>query len=109
VTDASQAQAGAPAPGEPRRVLYRCRTPTNFLCPCGTVARRLKKLGVEHRVERVSQRRRGRRPEIVELTGQDRVPVFVEGDEVIHDSKRILEYFDWAHSEGSERPRAEKS
>jgi glutathione S-transferase len=96
-------------PGAPRRVLYRCRTPTNFLCPCGTVARRLKKLGVEHRVERVSQRRRGRRPEIVELTGQERVPVFVEGDEVVHDSKRILEYLDWAHSEGPERPRAEKS
>ena len=35
-------------------VLYRCRTPTNVLCPCGAVERRLRKLGVEHRTERVS-------------------------------------------------------
>ena len=36
-----------------RRVLYRCRTPTNFLCPCGAVARRLGRLGLEHEVERI--------------------------------------------------------
>ena len=35
---------------------------------------------------------RVRRPEIVELTGQERVPVLINGDEVIHDSRRILEY-----------------
>jgi glutathione S-transferase len=81
-----------------RRVLYRCRTPTNFLCPCGTVERRLRKKGLEHRVERVAQRRR-LRPEIAELTKQDRVPVLVDGDEVIHDSRRILEYLDWAYAE----------
>jgi glutathione S-transferase len=77
-------------------VLYRCRTPTNHLCPCGAVERRLTKLGVEHRTERVNQRR-SRRPEIEELTGQKRVPVLVDGDEVISDSKRILEYLDHAH------------
>ena len=38
-------------------VLYRCRMPTNVLCPCGAVARRLGKLGLEHRTERVAQRR----------------------------------------------------
>ncbi len=86
---------------EPRRVLYRCRTPTNFLCPCGAVARRLKKNGLEYRTERVAQRRR-RRPEIVELTKQDRVPVLVDGDEVIHDSKRILEYVDWRYTMDSD-------
>ena len=86
---------------EPRRVLYRCRTPTNFLCPCGAVARRLKKRGVEYRTERVAQRRR-RRPEILELTKQDRVPVLVDGDEVIHDSKRILEYVDWRYTMDSD-------
>ncbi len=42
---------------EPRRVLYRCGTPTNFLCPCGAVARRLNKLGLEYRTERVRCRR----------------------------------------------------
>ena len=77
-------------------VLYRCRMPTNFLCPCGAVERRLKKLGVEHRTDRVAQKRSSR-PEIQELTGQNRVPVLVDGDEVISDSKRILEHIDRAH------------
>ncbi|HEX2359841.1 MAG TPA: glutathione S-transferase N-terminal domain-containing protein [Solirubrobacterales bacterium] len=80
-----------------RRVLYRCRTPTNFLCPCGTVARRLKKRGLEYRTERVALRGKDR-PEIVELTRQERVPVLVDGDEVIHDSRRILEYVEWAYT-----------
>ena len=81
-----------------RRVLYRCRTPTNFLCPCGAVARRLKKRGLEYRTERV-RRRRSSRPEIVELTKQSRVPVLVDGDEVIHDSKRIRQYLDWKYGD----------
>jgi glutathione S-transferase len=78
------------------RVLYRCRTPTNFLCPCGAVERRLRKHRLEHRTERVAQSRRSR-PEIEELTRQRRVPVLVDGDEVIHDSKRILQYLEWRY------------
>jgi glutathione S-transferase len=77
-------------------VLYRCRTPTDVLCPCGTVARRLRKLGLAHRVERVAQRR-GDRPEVVELTGQNRVPLLIDGTEVVHDSKRIVEYLRWRY------------
>jgi glutathione S-transferase len=77
-------------------VLWRCRIPTNVLCPCGAVERRLRTLGIEHRTERVPFNRRAR-PEIVELTGQSRVPVLVHGDEVIHDSKRIIEYLAHAH------------
>jgi glutathione S-transferase len=42
--------------------------------------------------------RRSDRPEIVELTRQERVPVLVDGEEVIHDSKRILQYLDHAHA-----------
>jgi glutathione S-transferase len=72
-------------------ILYRCSTPTNWLCRCGTVARRLRKQGIEFEQVRVPQRRK-RRVEIVELTGQDWVPVLVDGEEVIHDSHRILEY-----------------
>ena len=78
-------------------VLMRCPTPTDYLCPCGAVSRRLRKLGVEHRVERVPYRRRGTRPEVEELTGQSRVPLLIEGDEVIHDSRRIVEYLEWKH------------
>lgn len=87
---------------EPAVVLYRCRTPTNYLCPCGAVARRLAKLEVPYRTERVSQRR-GDRPEIVELTGQRHVPVLVDGDEVIHDSKRIIQHLERVHGERGAR------
>ena len=76
--------------------LYRCQTPTNYLCPCGAVERRLKKLGLEHEVERVALRRISR-PEIEELTRQNRVPVLVDGEEVVYDSKRIMEYLDWRY------------
>ena len=91
----------AQGPGPREVVLYRCRTPTNWLCPCGAVERRLRKVGLEHRTERVAQRRSGR-PEIEELTRQRRVPVLVDGDEVIHDSKRILQYLAWAHGKRDE-------
>jgi glutaredoxin 3 len=82
----------------PRLMLYRCRTPTNVLCPCGAVARRLAKHGLEYSTERVPYSRKDR-PEILELTKQSRVPVLVDGDEVIHDSKRIREYLDWKYGE----------
>jgi hypothetical protein len=81
-----------------RLVLYRCPTPTNVLCPCGAVARRLGRLELDYRTERVPYRR-GSRPEIVELTRQRRVPVLVDGQEVIHDSRRIIQYLDWKYGE----------
>lgn len=89
-------EAGTAEDAGERRVLYRCPTPTNFLCPCGAVARRLKRQGVPYRTERVPYRRSDR-PEIVELTRQRRVPVLVDGDEVIHDSKRINQYLEWKY------------
>jgi glutathione S-transferase len=84
-------------------VLYRCRMLTNVLCPCGAVARRLRKLGIEHRTERVAQRRSDR-PEVVELTGQNRVPVLVDGNEIVHDSKRILQYLEYAYGDAAGEP-----
>jgi glutaredoxin 3 len=77
-------------------ILYRCRTPTNWLCRCGTVARELRKRGVDFEEVRVAQQRR-HRVEIDELTGQRWVPVLVDGEEVIHDSHRILQYLRSAH------------
>lgn len=91
-------------------VLYRCPTPTNVLCPCGTVERRLRRLGIEHRTERVPYGRK-RRPEIEALTRQRRVPVLVDGEEVVHDSKRIVQYLEWRHGEGeqpAEQPSGER-
>lgn len=73
--------------------LYRCVTPTDRFCPCGKVARELKSAGIEFETERVGiSHKQEKRVEIVELTGQPRVPVLVEDDgTATHDSKRIVE------------------
>ena len=78
--------------------LYRCSTPTNWLCPCGKVARTLARQGVEFEQVRVEQRARNR-PEIEELTGQRRVPVLDIDDQLICDSRRILEYLEFRRQE----------
>ncbi len=73
-------------------VLYRCRTPTNWLCPCGRVARELKAAGVDDVKEiRVPWRGRDRR-EVQLLTGQHHVPVAVLEGDAICDSRRIVEH-----------------
>ena len=54
--------------------------------------------GIEFEEVRVPFLKRDR-PEVEELTGQRWVPVLVHGDEVIHDSHRILEYLDWLERE----------
>jgi glutathione S-transferase len=84
-----------------RRVLYRCPTRTNVLCPCGAAARKLKRLGLEFETRRLPYRR-SERPEIVELTGQKYLPVLVDGDEVVNDSKRIRQYLDHAYGEADD-------
>lgn len=71
--------------------LYRCKTPTDRLCPCGRVARELRRSGVEPDVVRVPWRGRDR-GEVRTLSGQDRVPLLVTGGEAICDSKRIVEH-----------------
>jgi glutathione S-transferase len=74
--------------------LYRCSTPTNWLCPCGKVARALAHEGVACEQVAVPQRR-SRRPEVEALTGQQRVPVLVIDGEAICDSRRITEYLEF--------------
>lgn len=74
-------------------ILYRCRTPTNALCACGRVARKLDQKEIEYEEVRVPYLKR-HRPEVHDLTGQRWVPVLVHGEEVIHDSRRILEYLE---------------
>jgi glutathione S-transferase len=71
--------------------LYRCSTPTNWLCPCGKVARALAREGIRFE-EVVVPLRRSRRPEVEALSGQRRVPVLVIEGEVICDSRRIVEH-----------------
>ena len=72
-------------------VLYRCSTPTDWLCPCGRVARALRRDDIDFDQVVVPQRR-SRRPEVEVLTDQRRVPVLVIGGEAICDSRRILEH-----------------
>jgi glutathione S-transferase len=43
--------------------------------------------------------RKGEREEIDALTGQDRVPLLVIGDEAICDSRRIVEHLRWRDSQ----------
>jgi glutathione S-transferase len=82
-------------------ILYRCKTPTDRLCACGKVARRLRAAGIEFDEERVAVLKRDR-DEVEELTGQQWVPVLVHGDEVVHDSHRIVEYVEWVESRAAE-------
>jgi glutathione S-transferase len=74
--------------------LYRCNTPTDWLCPCGKVARALRRDEIPFQAAAVPQRR-SRRPEVEALTGQRRVPVLVIDGEAICDSRRIVEHLEF--------------
>ena len=77
--------------------LYRCSTPTDWLCPCGRVARALRRDRIAFDTVRVPQRR-SRRPEVEALSGQRRVPVLVLEGDVICDSRRIIEHLRYRRS-----------
>jgi glutathione S-transferase len=83
--------------------LYRCSTPTNWLCPCGRVERALQRAGVEHQQVAVSQWR-SRRAEVEALTDQRRVPVLVIEGEAICDSHRIVEHLAFRNERERSRP-----
>ena len=74
-------------------VLYRCKAPTNLVCRCGKVARRMRAMEMDFDEVRVPFLKRDR-PEVEDLSGQRWVPVLVHDGDVIHDSHRILEYLD---------------
>ncbi len=83
--------------------LYRCHTPTNWLCPCGRVARELASAGYEVDEVRVPWRKEDR-DEVEDVSGQRVVPV-VELDDgtAICDSKRIVEHLAWRADQARER------
>jgi glutathione S-transferase len=74
--------------------LHRCRTPTDWLCPCGRVARDLRRRRIDYEEVRVALRKRDR-DEVEALSGQRRVPLLVLGGEAICDSPRIIEHLQW--------------
>ncbi len=80
--------------------LYRCPTPTDWLCPCGKVARALAREGIRVEEVVVSQRR-SRRPEVEALSGQRRVPLLVIDGETICDSRRILEHLEFRREQAA--------
>ena len=71
--------------------LYRCPVPTNVLCPCGKVARKLNKEGIEFETVRVPLRKAARH-DVLQLTGQTSVPVLEAEGRAVCDSKRIVEW-----------------
>jgi glutathione S-transferase len=73
--------------------LYRCRTPTDWLCPCGRVARELRRRELAVNEVRVPFRKRDR-PEVEALSGQRHVPLLVLDGDTICDSKRIVEHLE---------------
>ncbi len=77
-----------------RVVLHRCRAPTDRLCPCGRVARELRRAGMAFDEVRVEWRRRDR-DEVARLSGQRVVPLLVVDGEPICDSRRIVEHVRW--------------
>jgi glutathione S-transferase len=79
--------------------LYRCRAPTNWLCPCGRVARALRREGIPFEQVVVPQRR-SERDEVEALTDQRRVPVLVIEGEAICDSRRIVEHLEFRRASG---------
>ncbi|MGI8920368.1 MAG: glutaredoxin family protein [Solirubrobacteraceae bacterium] len=74
--------------------LYRCPTPTDWLCPCGTVARALSREEIGYQEVRVPYRKRDR-DDVVALSGQRHVPLLVIDGEAICDSRRIREHLRW--------------
>ena len=89
-------------------ILYRCKTPTNWLCPCGKVARRLQRAGIEYDEVRVELRRRDR-DEVDELSGQRWVPLLSHGDDTVHDSHRIVEFVDYLEAREPEPASRERA
>jgi len=83
--------------------LYRCSTPTDWLCPCGRVARALRREGIAYEAV-VMPQRRAARADVEELTGQRRVPVLVLDGDAICDSRRILEYLEFRRRQAPASP-----
>lgn len=75
--------------------LFRCRTPTDWLCPCGKVARALRRHGHEYDEIRVPFRQAHGRDDVIAMTRQRHVPVAIVDGDAICDSKRIVEHLEW--------------
>lgn len=74
-------------------------------CPwCAAARQGLANVGVDYEIVEVD-RDRSRRDAIIELTGQDLVPVLVDGETVVWDSRRIVRYL-YSTYDGAARARS---
>lgn len=74
-------------------------------CPwCAAARQGLANVGAEYEVVEVP-RERSERSEVLELSGQPLVPVIVDGDTVVWDSRRIVRYLYETYG-GAERTRS---
>jgi glutathione S-transferase len=74
-------------------------------CPwCAAARQGLANVGVEHELVNVPYER-SERTDVIELTGQPLVPVLVDGDTVVWDSRRIVRYLYESYG-GPERARS---
>lgn len=75
------------------RTIYTCPVPFTWCPACGKVLKAADQLGVEYRRKKVWQFPRERRTEVIELSGQNLVPIIVEEDgSVMHESDDIVDY-----------------
>lgn len=75
------------------RTIYTCPIPSTWCPACGKVLREANGLGIEYRRKKVWQFPRERRREVIDLSGQDRVPIIADNDGfVLHESGDIVKY-----------------
>lgn len=77
------------------RTIHTCPLPFAWCPVCGKVLKAADRLGVEYERKRTWTFPREKRTEIIELSGQNRVPILVEDDGmVMHESGDIVQYLD---------------
>jgi len=72
-------------------VIHTCPIPRDWCPACGKVIKAANQLGLEYERKKYWTTR-DRRTEVIELTGQNRVPVIQDGDFVMRESSDIVEY-----------------
>ncbi len=76
------------------RTIYTCPVPFAWCPTCGKPLKAANRLGVEYQRKKVWQFPREKRAKVIELSGQNRVPIIVDGDTVMHESDDIVQYLD---------------
>ena len=77
------------------RKIYTCPVPFTWCPACGKVLKAADRLGMEYERKKVWQFPRDKRTEVIELSGQNLVPILVEDDgSVLHESSDIVQHLE---------------